>query len=71
VVAGTVCGFVFAVAYYFLVNRVLRAKGLMDWIVDHPWACLAHVRDTDAVEDVNKFDWEMWRQWKAQKSKVE
>ncbi|KAG0351071.1 hypothetical protein BG005_009427, partial [Podila minutissima] len=52
---------------------VLRSKGLMDWIVDHPWARLAHVRDTDAIEDTNKFDWEMWQQWrKAQKAtKVE
>ncbi|KAG0328590.1 hypothetical protein BG000_000421 [Podila horticola] len=72
VVAGTVCGCVFAVGYYYVV-KALRSKGLMDWIVDHPWARLAHVRDTDALEDTNKFDWEMWQQWrKAQKAiKVE
>ncbi|KAF9405145.1 hypothetical protein BGZ94_003740, partial [Podila epigama] len=72
VVAGTICGIIFAVVYYVLVNRFLRSKGVIDWVVDHPWARMVHVRDSDAVHDINRFDWEMWQQWrKTRLSKVD
>ncbi|OAQ32909.1 PAP2-domain-containing protein [Linnemannia elongata AG-77] len=64
VVAGTICGFFFAIIYYNVVNGVLRSKGLFDWIVDHPLARHFHIRDTDSIHDVAKFDWEMWQQYR-------
>ncbi|KAF9920995.1 hypothetical protein FBU30_009032 [Linnemannia zychae] len=64
VVAGTICGFVFAIVYYYVVNIVIRPKGLFDWIVDHPLARQLHIRDTDSLHDVAKFDWEMWQQYR-------
>ncbi|KAF9154980.1 hypothetical protein BGX20_004551 [Mortierella sp. AD010] len=72
VVAGTICGFIFALFYYYIVNNILRPMGILEWIVDHPWARRLHVRDTDAIPDLAKFDWEMWQQFrKAEKSKNE
>ncbi|KAG0294234.1 hypothetical protein BGZ96_001537 [Linnemannia gamsii] len=64
VVAGTICGFFFAIIYFHIVNRVLRAKGLFDWIVDHPLVRHFHIRDTDSIHDTAKFDWEMWQQYR-------
>ncbi|KAF9994020.1 hypothetical protein BGZ80_002623 [Entomortierella chlamydospora] len=72
VVAGTICGFIFALFYYYIVNNILRPMGILEWIVDHPWARRLHARDTDAIPDLAKFDWEMWQQFrKAEKSKNE
>ncbi|KAF9136249.1 hypothetical protein BGW39_003694 [Mortierella sp. 14UC] len=65
VVAGTICGFLFAVIYYYIANGVLRSKGLFDWIVDHPLAKQLFIRDTYSVHNLAKFDWEMWQQYKS------
>ncbi|KAF9185819.1 hypothetical protein BGZ49_004241 [Haplosporangium sp. Z 27] len=64
VLAGTICGIIFALIYYHIVNSVLRPLGLLEWIVDHPWAKQLHVRDTDAIPDLAKYDWEMWQQFR-------
>ncbi|KAG9325867.1 hypothetical protein KVV02_006861 [Mortierella alpina] len=64
VVAGTICGIIFALSYYFIANKFLRTTGLFEWIVDHPWSRELHVRDTDSIPDLAKFDWEMWRQYR-------
>ncbi|KAF9569542.1 Dolichyldiphosphatase 1 [Mortierella alpina] len=64
VVAGTICGIIFALSYYFIANKFLRSTGLLEWIVDHPWARELHVRDTDIIPDLAKFDWEMWQQYR-------
>ncbi|KAF9094704.1 hypothetical protein BGX23_001709 [Mortierella sp. AD031] len=64
VVAGTICGFFFAIVYYHIANGIIRSKGLFDWIVDHPLARQFHIRDTDSIHDVAKFDWEMWQQYR-------
>ncbi|KAF8975195.1 Dolichyldiphosphatase 1 [Entomortierella lignicola] len=47
-----------------LTDPVLRPLGLLEWIVDHPWAKQLHVRDTDAIPDLAKYDWEMWQQFR-------
>ncbi|KAF9905794.1 hypothetical protein EC991_001270 [Linnemannia zychae] len=64
VVAGTICGFLFAIIYYYIANKVLRSKGLFEWIVDHPLARQLFIRDTFSVHNLAKFDWEMWQQFK-------
>ncbi|KAI1318323.1 Dolichyldiphosphatase 1 [Mortierella claussenii] len=60
VVAGTICGILFALLYYSIVQHILRPKGIFDWIVDHPWAKELYIRDTDAIPDLAQFDWESW-----------
>ncbi|KAI7832746.1 PAP2 domain protein [Gamsiella multidivaricata] len=62
VVAGSLCGIAFALGYYYIVNSVLRPQGVFDWIVNLPLAKQFYVRDTDAIPDLAKFDWEMWQQ---------
>ncbi|KAG0210573.1 Dolichyldiphosphatase 1 [Mortierella sp. GBA30] len=62
VVAGTICGIIFALAYYFIANNFLRSKGFFEWIVEHPWAREMYIRDTYSAYDLTKFDWEMWQQ---------
>ncbi|KAG0259877.1 Dolichyldiphosphatase 1 [Mortierella polycephala] len=69
VVAGTICGCLFAVGYYYITNRILRPMGLFAWVVNHPWARSLYIRDTDMVDDLAQFDWEMWQQ--ALKNKQE
>ncbi|KAG0367206.1 hypothetical protein BGZ54_004239 [Gamsiella multidivaricata] len=43
-------------------RSVLRPQGVFDWIVNLPLAKQFYVRDTDAIPDLAKFDWEMWQQ---------
>ncbi|KAF9955874.1 hypothetical protein BGZ70_010082 [Mortierella alpina] len=64
VVAGTICGTMFALGYYFFANKFLRSTGLFEWFVDHPWARAVHVRDTYSIPDLATFDWEMWQQYR-------
>ncbi|KAG0279708.1 hypothetical protein BGZ95_000437 [Linnemannia exigua] len=64
VVAGTICGFLFAVIYYHIANGFLRSKGLFDWIVEHPLARQLYIRDTHSLHNLAKFDWDMWQQFK-------
>ncbi|KAF9096818.1 Dolichyldiphosphatase 1 [Mortierella sp. AM989] len=64
VAAGTICGCAFALIYYQIVNRIVRPMGILEWIVDHPWAKLLHIKDTDAIPDLAKFEWEMWQQFR-------
>ncbi|KAF9955606.1 hypothetical protein BGZ72_003588 [Mortierella alpina] len=64
VVAGTICGIIFALIYYFIANKFLRSTGIFEWIVNHPWARELHVRDTHSIPDLAKFDWEMWQQYR-------
>ncbi|CAO3565964.1 unnamed protein product [Mortierella alpina] len=64
VVAGTICGTVFGLAYYIFANKFLRSTGLFAWLVDHPWARALHVRDTYSIPDLATFDWEMWQQYR-------
>ncbi|KAF9189733.1 hypothetical protein BGZ50_000602 [Haplosporangium sp. Z 11] len=69
VAAGTICGCLFAAGYYYITNRILRPMGLFTWVVNHPWARRLYIRDTDMVDDLARFDWEMWQQ--ALKNKQE
>ncbi|KAG0303772.1 hypothetical protein BGZ98_006300 [Dissophora globulifera] len=72
VVAGTIAGAAFALIYYFVIQNILRPTGIFDKIVNHPWMKLLYVRDTDAIADVAKYDWEMWQQFqKSSRVKTE
>ncbi|KAF9360931.1 hypothetical protein BGX34_007409 [Mortierella sp. NVP85] len=71
VVAGTLCGIAFALGYYYVVYNILRPSGIFEWIVDQPLAKQFHVRDTDAIPDLAKFEWEMWQQFKNVHVKTE
>ncbi|KAF9583076.1 Dolichyldiphosphatase 1 [Lunasporangiospora selenospora] len=67
VVAGTICGIVFATSYYLCVDKILRPRGLFTWLLEHPLAKIFYVRDTDSIPDMAKFDWEMWQQYSNSK----
>ncbi|KAG0054824.1 hypothetical protein BGZ83_010386 [Gryganskiella cystojenkinii] len=61
---GAICGIAFAFFYYWLVHSVLRSAGLFEWIVDLPIVRRLHIRDTEAINDVAKYEWDMWRQYR-------
>lgn len=69
--AGTLCGIAFAVGYYYVVYNILRPSGIFEWIVDQPLAKQFYVRDTDAIPDLAKLEWEMWQQLKNVHVKTE
>ncbi|KAG0225835.1 dolichyldiphosphatase [Mortierella sp. GBAus27b] len=71
VVAGTICGIAFALGYYYFVYDILRPSGIFEWIVDQPLARQFYVRDTDAIPDLAKFEWDMWQQFRNTHSNVE
>ncbi|KAF9414949.1 hypothetical protein BGZ94_000231 [Podila epigama] len=64
VVAGSICGCLFAAGYFLMVNNVLRAKGMQDWMVSNAFARWALVRDVGEVDNVYQWEWDMWQQWR-------
>ncbi|KFH74219.1 hypothetical protein MVEG_01432 [Podila verticillata NRRL 6337] len=64
VVAGSICGCLFATGYFFFVNNFLRSKGMQDWMVGNSFAHWALLRDVGEMDGVYKWEWDMWQQWR-------
>ncbi|KAF9313212.1 hypothetical protein BG003_005502 [Podila horticola] len=64
VVAGTICGCLFATGYFFFVNNFLRSKGMQDWMVGNSFAHWALLRDVGEIDNVYKWEWDNWQQWR-------
>ncbi|GJJ75188.1 dolichyldiphosphatase [Entomortierella parvispora] len=64
VVAGTLCGVAFATGYYFFVNRFLRSKGLMDWMLDNPFGQWAYLRDVEQMDHIYRWEREQFDLWR-------
>ncbi|KAG0349710.1 hypothetical protein BG005_010805 [Podila minutissima] len=64
VVAGTICGCLFATGYFYFVNNFLRSKGMQDWMVGNSFAHWALLRDVGEMDNVYKWEWDNWQQWR-------
>ncbi|KAF9327338.1 hypothetical protein BG006_009330 [Podila minutissima] len=64
VVAGTICGCLFATGYFYFVNNFLRSKGMQDWMVGNSFAQWALLRDVGEMDNVYKWEWDNWQQWR-------
>ncbi|KAF9295886.1 hypothetical protein BGZ74_010573 [Mortierella antarctica] len=64
VVAGTICGCLFATGYFYFVNNFLRSKGMQDWMVGNSFAHWVLLRDVGEMDNVYKWEWDNWQQWR-------
>ncbi|CAO3565444.1 unnamed protein product [Mortierella alpina] len=64
VVAGTICGCAFAAGYYFFVQRFLRSRGVLDWMLDNAFARWSHLVDRGQMDHVYQWEWEQFQQWR-------
>ncbi|GJJ74704.1 dolichyldiphosphatase [Entomortierella parvispora] len=61
---GAICGVAFALVYYWVIHSILRSSGLFEWLLDQPLVRRLHVRDTETINDVAKYEWEMWQEFR-------
>ena len=54
--AGVACG-----VAWFVVTGLARKHGLVDWLLDHPLARWARLRDLVVNEDLVDAGWERWQ----------
>ncbi|KAF8943756.1 hypothetical protein BGZ47_005080 [Haplosporangium gracile] len=64
VVAGTICGCLFAAGYYFFVSRFLRSRGMQNWMLDNPFGQWAHIVDREQIDNVYEWEWNQFQQWR-------
>ncbi|KAF9959340.1 hypothetical protein BGZ70_008873 [Mortierella alpina] len=64
VVAGTICGCAFAAGYYFFVQRFLRSRGVLDWMLDNAFARWCLLVDRGQMDHVYQSEWEQFQQWR-------
>ncbi|KAF9914777.1 hypothetical protein BX616_007575 [Lobosporangium transversale] len=64
VVAGSICGTLIGVGYYFFTQKFLRSKGMQDWMLDNPLGRWAHIVDREQMDHVYRWEWEQFQQWR-------
>ncbi|KAF9379679.1 hypothetical protein BGX21_002568 [Mortierella sp. AD011] len=68
VVAGSLCGCLFAVGYYFFVQKFLRSRGMQDWMLDNSFARYVYLVDREQIDHVYQWEWDQFQQWRKVKN---
>ncbi|KAF9354664.1 hypothetical protein BGX26_007501 [Mortierella sp. AD094] len=67
VVAGSLCGCLFAVGYYFFVQKFLRSRGMQDWMLDNSFARYVYLVDREQIDHVYQREWDQFQLWRRVK----
>ncbi|KAF9437521.1 hypothetical protein BGZ76_000395 [Entomortierella beljakovae] len=66
VTVGSLCGIIFALGYYFFVQKYLRTKGMQDWMMDNSIGRWMYLVDREEIDSVYQWEWTQFQEWRKQ-----